>query len=126
MGVIQGSLYQMLGSVAGAAIGIKHIKNQEVANSEKATEDVIAAESDISDLNKEAKAIMEENPVLGTPGEAEALALEEAEGGEDLAMAKKALETLSTKIEARKAMVERSNKIINKPPTIQTNFLLEL
>lgn len=112
MGAIQGSVNSMLGSVAGAAVGIKHIKNQEIANAEKATEDIMAAETDISNLNKEAKTIMEENPVLGTPGEAEALALEEAEGGEDLAMAKKALETLGTKIEARKAMVERSTKII--------------
>lgn len=112
MGVIQGSLNQAMGAVAGAALGVKHIQGQEAAAAEQASNNITEAEANISDLTEKSKAIMESHPELGTPGEADALALEEAEGGEDLAMAKKALETLGKKIEAQQGVIDRSTKVI--------------
>ena len=109
MGAIQNSVNSVLGTAAIGAAAIKHSVDTSEANEMKKAELSEAAAvkgEEISQLQGEASKIMEENPVLGTPGEEEALSLEEAEGGEDLAMAKKALETLSEKIAAKSAQKE--------------------
>ena len=109
MGAIQSSVNTVLGTAAIAAAAGKHAMEQSDANAMKKAELSEAAAvkgEEITQLQSDANKILEENPVLGTPGEAEALALEEAEGGEDLAMAKRALSTLSEKIAAKSSQRE--------------------
>lgn len=122
MGAIQGSINSMIGTAAIAAAAGKHAMEQKSANEmQKASlnEQAITKGEEIKELQGQADAISKEHPELGTPMEESALALEEAEGGDDLLKAKEAMKTLSEKIaakETQKKMLEQSFANVGKSP----------
>ena len=122
MGAIQGSINSMIGTAAIAAAAGKHAMEQKSANEmQKASlnEQAITKGEEIKDLQDQEAAILEEHKELGGPLEEHALAVEEAEGGDDLRKAKEALKTLRDKIaakETQKKMLEQSFANVGKSP----------
>ena len=113
MGAIQNSVNSVLGTAAIGAAAWKHsIDTADAAEAEKVDIANKAADigADVADMQQKGAEIMADNPEIGTPGEADALEAEAEAGGHDLAMAKKALETLGQKITARQAQLELLGK----------------
>ena len=122
MGAIQDSLNSMITTAALGATGMKHLAEQHQANLIKGAElksDVIEKEAEIKELGESQASIAAEHPELGTPMEEPALRAEEAAGGDELAKAKEAMDTLSRKIAAKtaqKAALEKTMANIGKTP----------
>lgn len=122
MGAIQDSLNSMITTAALGATGMKHLSEQHQANMMKGAElksDVIEKEAEIKELGESQASIAAEHPELGTPMEGPALMAEEAAGGDELAKAKEAMDTLSRKIAAKtaqKAALEKTMANIGKTP----------
>ena len=54
MGAIQNSINQMTGALAGAALGVKHVKEQELSNVQQAESQAIIAQGQAETATKEA------------------------------------------------------------------------
>ena len=122
MGVIQNSINQALGSVAGAALGIKHTEEQKISNALAAQHQSLIAEGQATDLELQAAEKKAENKELSADyniaKKAYELNKEHAErlNGvnstyyNDLEKAKTALSVMRAKIKANKEIQERAVK----------------
>ena len=120
MGAIQSSINQMLGTVAASAFAVKHTAEQEQEAAVKAAMEKPGIEEEVGQLQEQAYAEqakaqktekqIEEAQKENTPESWQAAGILESE----LEEGGKALKILNQKIAARKIMVERLQKTINK------------
>ena len=121
MGAIQNSINQMAGSVAGAAFGLSHVKNQELAAAEQASlkapetkeaiegleGDIAKAELDLTNKKTELAGI--------SPDTTDPMERIKATGlASDIAASEKALGILNEKLVARQAMLGRIEKTMHR------------
>ena len=124
MGAIQNSINKMSASVAGAAVGLKHAQEKEALAEEQgllakeqyheASADLSKLEGESSDAEKALKTATEEADALmksGADKETLAKKLTEKEAAD------RAFRELADRIEARKAMMSRAEKIMKRTGT---------
>lgn len=121
MGAIQNSINQMTGSIAGAALGLSHVKNQDLAAAEQAglkvpetkeaieglEGDIAQAELDLANKKGELAVI---SPDTTDPMER----LRATDLSNDIAAGEKALGILNEKLVARQAMLGRIEKTMRR------------
>ena len=126
MGAIQGSINQIMGSIATAAVAGKHFSNQAANRLDmakegeiKLAEEMPEIKGSIESLNEKKKTIESDKNDLGdlinavrSPEDAEAYLELSAEVNRDEKMAELAMTTLNQKLKARKSQLERFDKTI--------------
>ena len=124
MGAIQNSINKMSASIAGAAVGLKHAQEKEALAEEQgllakeqyheASADLSKLEGESSDAEKALKTATEEADALmksGADKETLAKKLTEKEAAD------RAFRELADRIEAKKAMMSRAEKIMKRTGT---------